>query len=188
MPISNRNKPASEFAAIAPVFASSPHTEKFPVEFVTQVLEPTGGKILRPKDWHYSEGHNRFGYVWTLSREDLSKCDSYTTGFRIQVIVPVTVATGMPAQQFVLGFSAHKKDEGARIIGMRDQVDQGLFTRIGLETEEGRYHILYSLFWGNNMDVAIITTAGTTRELCAIYAPIFDRMVAFEPIDMTRYQ
>ena len=42
-------------------------------EFVTQVLEPTGGKIMRPKDWFYTESQRGPSYVWTLFREDASR-------------------------------------------------------------------------------------------------------------------
>ncbi len=112
----------------------------------------------------------------------------YTTGVRIQVFTGVAAGTGKTANQFVLDFVAAKKAQAARVIGMRDAQDQGLFTRIGLETEEGPHRILYSLFWGNNgMDVAVISIAGTTKELWPMYAPMFDRMAAFDLIDMSRF-
>ena len=39
-----------------------------------------------------------------------------------------------------------------------------------LETEEGRNHILYSLFWGSDeMDIAVIRIAGTTNKLWKTY-------------------
>jgi hypothetical protein len=76
----------------------------------------------------------------------------------------------------------HSKTGGA-------EVDQGLFTRICLETEEGPYRILYSPFWGSSgMDLAVVSIAGTTKELWETYAPIFDRMSAFELIDMKRFE
>ncbi|MBV8100153.1 MAG: hypothetical protein JOZ31_13440 [Verrucomicrobia bacterium] len=48
-----------------------------PTEFVTQVLEPLGGKIVRPKDWFYTESHGGPSYVWTFSREDASDLQSH---------------------------------------------------------------------------------------------------------------
>ena len=67
--------------------------------------------------------------------------------------------------------------------------DQGLFTRIALETEEGPYHILYSLFWGNNnLDIAVTTVAGTTKDRWEIFAPTFDKIRSFELIDMSRFE
>ena len=57
-----------------------------------------------------------------------------------------------------------------------------------LETEEGPYHVLYSAFWGaNGLDMSVLSTAGTTKELWEVYAPTFDRMSAFELIDMSRF-
>src|SRR5436189_1956634 len=39
--------------------------------------------------------------------------------------------------------------------------DQGMFTRVCLETEEGPHHLLYSLFWSNNIDIVVATIAST---------------------------
>jgi len=62
--------------------------------------------------------------------------------------------------------------------------------KICLETEEGEYHILYSLFRGSNegLDLVVVTTAGTTKELWDTYSPIFDTMGGFELIDMKRFE
>jgi hypothetical protein len=38
------------------------------------------------------------------------------------------------------------------------------------------------------MDLAVVSIAGTTKELWETYAPIFDRMSAFELIDMKRFE
>jgi hypothetical protein len=176
-------------AAITHVFAPSTSAEDAPTEFVTQVLEPTGGKIPRPKNWFYSEGHRGPVYMWTLSREDTSDNRPYTTGVRIQVFTGVERGTGKTAKQFIMDFITAKKKEATKVIKTLSEENQRLFTRIGLETEEGPHHILYSLFWGsNNLDVAVVLTAGTAKELWETYAPTFDRMSAFELIDMKRFE
>lgn len=173
---------------VASIAAQQFAFETAPTEFVPQVLEPTSGKIARPKDWFYSEGHRETFYMWTLSREDISGNRPYTTGVRIQVFANLKQNTGKTAKQFILDFVAAKKKEGAKIIKTCDEKDQGLFTRICLETEEGPHRILYSLFWGgNDMDLAAVTIAGTTKELWETYAPAFDKMAAFELIDMKRF-
>ena len=49
--------------------------------------------------------------------------------------------------------------------------------------------MLYSLFWGTSgLDVAVVSTAGTPQALWTTFAPTFDRMSAFELIDMSRFQ
>jgi hypothetical protein len=170
------------------VSGSTQRTASAPTEFVTQVLEPTGGKILRPKDWFYNEGHRGPTYMWTLSREDISKGQPYTTGVRIQTFVGVKDSTGKSAKEFILAFVAAKEKEATKVIKTCAEKDQGLFTHICLETEEGPYHILYSLFWGSkNLDVAVVSIAGTTKELWDTYSPTFDKMSAFELIDMSRF-
>jgi hypothetical protein len=175
--------------AVVLAFTVSAFAETPPTEFTTRVLEPTGGKIPRPKDWFYAESHHGPVYMWTLSREDTTGNKPYTTGVRIQTFTGVKDGTGKTARQFVLDFVAAKKKEASKVIKTCDEKDQGLFTRICLETEEGPDHILYSLFWGTSgMDIAVISIAGTTKELWETYAPTFDKMGAFELIDMKRFE
>ena len=157
-------------------------------KFVTQILEPTGGKILRPKDWFYVESHQGPSYVWTISRED-SKKGGYTTGVRIQTLVGVKEGTGKSGKDFLLDFVSAKKKQADKVIKNCEETEQGLFRRICLETEEGADHISYSLFWGtDNLDVVVISVAGTTKELWGEYAGTFEKMSAFELIDMKRFE
>lgn len=156
--------------------------------FVLQVLEPTGGKIQRPKDWFYSESHNGPSFSWVLSREDASKA-AYTTGVRIQTLVGVKKGTGKTPKEFVEDFVQKKKKEADKVAKSCPAKKQELFTRICLETEEGPHHILYSLFWGNDdLDVVVISIAGTKKELWSTYSPAFDAMGEFEVIDMKRFE
>jgi hypothetical protein len=179
----------SLLAVLLLAFAVPAYAEPESAEFVTQVLEPTGGKIARPKDWFYSEAHHGPVYTWTLSREDTSSGRPYTTGVRIQTFVGIKDGTGKTARQFVLEFADAKKKEATSVIMTCAEQDQGLFTRTCLETEEGTYHILYSLFWGSNgLDVAVVSIAGTTKELWATFSPTFRKMSSFELIDMKRFE
>lgn len=158
-----------------------------PSKFVVQILEPTGGKIERPSEWFYAEAHSGPVYRWTLSREDTSGNRPYTTGVRIQAFIGVKQGAGKTAKEFVLQFAEAKKMEG-KIIKSCPEFDQGLFTRTCLETEEGPNRILYSLFWGSNdLDIAVISIAGTTKELWQTYSSTFNRMSTFELIDMKRF-
>jgi len=45
--------------------------EAVPDGFVLQVLEPTGGKIIRPKDWFYAERHGGPSYTWIKPRSGI---------------------------------------------------------------------------------------------------------------------
>jgi hypothetical protein len=154
--------------------------------FVTQILEPTGGKIKRPKDWFYKESHNEFSFSWILSREDPSK-GKYTTGMRIQMLVGIQKGTGKSPKKFVLDYVAAKKKE-AKVLDTCGEHNQDLFTRICLETEEGPYHILYSFFWAEKLDMVVVVIAGTTKELWDVYASTFDRMGALELIDLKHFE
>ncbi|GAA5146824.1 hypothetical protein GCM10023213_40540 [Prosthecobacter algae] len=155
-----------------------------PTEFTPQILEPLGGKIARPKGWHYTESHNDTSFTWILSKED-AKDRPYTTGLRIQAISRVQELSGKSGETFVKEFIAGKKKAADRVIGVCEEKSQGPFTRICLETEEGPYRIMYSLFWGTeNLDMVVVSIAGTTPELWETYAPAFNRMNAFKLIDL----
>lgn len=156
-------------------------------EFVTQILEPTGGSIQKPKSWFYTESHQGPSYTWILSKEDASKAP-YITGVRIQTLIGVERGTKRSPKAFVSDFIDSKKKEARTVIKNCPEKDQGLFTRVCLETEEGPYRILYSCFWGNDIDVVVISIAGTTKELWPQYSEIFDSMSSFELIDMKRFE
>lgn len=157
-----------------------------PTELVTQVLEPGGGKVLRPKEWFYEENHGGHSYVWTFAREDASK-GPYTTGFRIQALLHVKESMGKSARDFVLDFAAEKKKQVDKVLRTCPEEEQGIFIRTCLEVEDGRDHILYSLFYGpGNVDAVVVAIAGTTKELWETYAPTFDKMSRFELLDVER--
>jgi hypothetical protein len=158
-----------------------------PTEFVTQILEPTGGKLLRPKDWFYTESHNESSYTWIISREDASKA-RYTTGLRIQMIVGVKKGTGKTPKKFVLDYIAQKKKEAAKVVSSCGETTQDMFMRVCLETEEGPYHILYSMFWNDKVDWVVVTTAGTRKDLWSTFDPTFQKIGRFELIDLQRFQ
>ncbi len=176
------------FKSFKRAFGASASAEVPPTSFVTQVLEPTGGKIPRPTDWFYGESHRGQTFNWTLSREEPSDGRPYTTGVRIQTFMNVEERTGKTAKQFILDLMAARMENATKVFKTCDEKDQGFFTRICLETEEGPYHILYSLFWGSSgMDVAVVVIAGTLKQLWETYASTFDKMSDFELIDMKRF-
>jgi hypothetical protein len=158
-----------------------------PTNLVLQVLEPTGGKIQRPRDWFYTEFHGGPSYTWIMSREDASK-GAYTTGVKIQTIVGVKENTGKTPKKFIEEFVRKQKLTADKVVKSCPENKQQLFTRICMETEEGPHHILYSLFWGNDdLDVVVVSIAGTTKNLWDTYSPVFDKMSGFELIDMKRF-
>ena len=174
-------------STLANSLTNSKNSKSDTIEFVTQILEPTGGKIIRPKDWFYAEGHRAPVYMWTISREDSNK-GRYITGVRIQIFPDVKPGTAKTAKEFILDFLASKKPEVNKIIRTCNEEKQAFFTRTCLEVEEGSDHVVYSLFWGNSMDIAIVSIAGTTKELWNTYAPVFEKMSTFELIDMKRFE
>ena len=157
------------------------------MEFVTQILEPLGGKILRPSDWYYREGHRGPVFMWTLSEQDSSK--PYMTGVRIQLFTEIMKGTGKTARQFILDIKTSKAQEASKVIETCHEEDHGLFMRTCLEVNEGPNHLRYAFFWHKSSDdIAIVAIYGTSRELWTKYLPIFDKMALFELIDVKRFE
>ena len=85
-----------------------------PGSFVLQTLEPTGGEILYPMDWHFVEGHPATSWMWTISKEDTEGGKlPYETGVRIQaamkVFKPVRLAVN-------IGFSPKELREIQKLV------------------------------------------------------------------------
>lgn len=156
-----------------------------PDGFVTQPLSPFGGEIQKPKDWFYTESHRPPSYTWILSRENASKA-AYTTGVRIQMIVGVKEKTTKTPKAFIQEFIQKKKSQADKIIKSCPETNQGMFTPVCLETEEGPHHILYSLFWGNDADLVVVSIAGTTKESWDKFSPVFDTMSDFKLLDPSK--
>ena len=162
--------------------------DKVPEGFMLQIMEPTGGRILRPKTWFYHEGHGETSWLWTISKEDTDGGNAgYETGMRIQAFTGVIEGTGKTPEQFVKDFFMEKKKAATKVHKVCDQSNQGLFSRTCIEVTEGDYRILYSLFLGNKIDIAVISIAGAKTEDWDAYAKTFDTMSEFELIDMKRF-
>ncbi len=161
--------------------------EAIPEGFVIQILEPTGGKILRPKDWFYTGGCEGPSCAWVISKEDASK-EPYETGVRIQTFFGVKKRTGKTPEEFVSDFYETKKLAVQEVHSTCSPATQGMFTRTCLEVNEGKYRILYSMFWANQLDIAVVSISGTLKENWADHKDTFDLMGVFEFIDIQRYE
>ena len=160
-----------------------------PPGFVNQVLEPLGGVIFKPKDWFYNEDHHGPSFLWTLSKEESTK-GGYTTGVRIQAIVGVKKNSGQTAESFIMAHIAKKRKAASRVVSdCGSGTEQQGLRRMCLETEEGVYHIQYSLFFStDDADLAVVMTAGTTKELWPQFSSTFQAMRDFQLLDMNHIQ
>jgi hypothetical protein len=172
----------------SPVFETKPTSSIFgtiPEGFTIQVLEPTGGKILKPKDWFYNESHQKNNLTWIISKEDAS-ISRYDTGVRIQTIIGIKEKTGISAEESLRKHLASKKEGAKQIFHECEPTERGLFKNMCIHVEEGPYRIFYSIFWSNEMDIAVIMTGGTKLEDWDKYKETFGKMSHFELIDMSR--
>lgn len=166
-------------AVMATAFAETP-----PTRYVTQVLSPAEGRIARPESWFYRESHQPWTQMWAISREEITDDNTadipFTTGVIIQALIAIEASGGKSAKRVILDYVDAKKKTVKVIRSCKEKVI-GQFTYTCLETEEDSRHVLYSLYWGNNgLDVAIFSTALTTKELWPSYASTFQKMSEFE--------
>jgi hypothetical protein len=159
--------------------------ENIPEGFTLQILGPTGGKILKPKDWFYTESHQGPSLTWILSKED-ANIGKYDTGVRIQAIVGIKEKTGISAEESLRKYLLSKKEGAKKLFHECEPKDQGLFTNMCIHVEEGPYRIFYSIFWSNDLDIAIIMTGGAKLEDWGKYEKIFEKMGHFRLIDMPK--
>jgi hypothetical protein len=159
--------------------------ENVPEGFTLQILEPTGGKILKPKDWFYTHSQQGPSLTWILSKEDAT-VGRYDTGVRIQAVVGIKKKTGVGAEESLRKYLLSKREGAKKMFHECEPKDQGLFTNMCIHVEEGPYRIFYSIFWGNDVDIAIIMTGGTKLEDWEKYEKIFEKMSRFELIDMSK--
>jgi len=153
-----------------------------PNGFVLQPLDPTDGKIARPKGWYYSSGGTPSGWMWTISEEDSSK-GGYETGLRMQLLVGVQKETHHSTEEFALNFLQQKRAI-TTVLRECQTTDQGEFKRQCLEVLEEiegphgkiRYHILYSVFWGKEMDMVFLNTFGAPEQKWESVRNISDTM------------
>lgn len=141
-----------------------------PAGYVLQPLDPTDGKIAKPHDWYYKSEGTPSGWLWTLSAEDASK-GGYETGLRMQLIVGVEKSTKKSPFAFAQDF-LQKKRQSTSVVRECPEEDQGQFRRQCIEVVESlkrtdrttSYHIIYSVFWGKNLDIVVINTFGAPQE------------------------
>ncbi len=163
-------------------------------EFVTQVLEPLGGKIQKPKDWFYRERHGGPSYIWILSKEDVD-LGPYVTGVKIQFIGGIKEGTGESPEQFMRDFMAQKKSQVQVLSECKAQA-QDFFIRACIQTIEPapvlgddiNFRIQYSIYWNNDMDMALLMIQGTREDLWNEHLATFNTMQDFEMIDMSRFE
>ena len=165
-----------------------------PPGYVLQVLEPIGGKIARPAGWFYAEKETPSGFVWTISREDPAT-GPYRTGMRIQLLTRVAERMQQTPESLVRAYIADKKLQG-KVLGGCEEARLDLFTRICLETEEtittnsvaATYHVLYSGFWSEALDMAVVATFGAPADQWPRVESIAATMSEFELLDPNRFQ
>lgn len=133
-----------------------------PQGYTLEALEPFGGKVARPNGWFFHVGAGPHAYSWEISKEDPSKGD-WDTGLQIQLMVSIKELTKLSPKAFMQQLIDQKKAavNVKKVLKECGETDLGFFHRRCLEVEEEattapptRYHVLYSLFWSDQSDLA----------------------------------
>jgi hypothetical protein len=159
-----------------------------PEGFVLQRLAETDGLIARPKDWFYTSEGTRSGWLWTISKEDPAE-GPYQTGLRIQLLAGVAKRSGKTREAFVQDFISGKR-ASSEVMQDCPQTDIGQFYRKCIEVMESvpaptgpvTYRILYSLMWGKELDMVVVSTFGAPPEIWDSVVPIVNTMAQFRLI------
>lgn len=178
----------SNFLLALPLVCAAADDIPVPAGFVLQPLPETDGQVARPKDWFFSSQGTSSGWLWTISREDPAK-GPYKTGLRIQLLVGVTKGTGKAREDFVQTFISGKRSS-SEVKRSCPTTDLGQFYRQCIEVIEsvpppsgpGPYRILYSLMWGKEMDMVVVSTFGAPAETWQTASPLADAMTEFRLI------
>lgn len=174
--------------------STSKKNESQSVELVIQILEPTGGEVLKPKDWFYSERHKAANSLnWIISKED--PINGYETGLSIQFMIGIQKGTGLTPEEFVQS-NVEQILKTANLVKRCDKSIVGDFTRSCLKITQTQmrngvpvnFTVLYSLLWNNEKDSVGITVAGSPTEKWSDYSPIFDQMTEIKLIDHNRFK
>jgi len=153
-----------------------------PDGFELQMLDATGGSILKPKSWFYAFSRDAHNLVWTISKEDPHP-DGYRIGLRIQ-LVPEASKSAKKSPQAIAEEIMAAIRKSAKVLNECAPEKAGVFTSACLETKEtiatagkiGEYHVLHKTSWSNEMDMVSITTFGTPYGEWNRYQDIYCQM------------
>ena len=163
-----------------------------PEGFVLQTLNPTGGSILRPQDWHYAENHRRNTLDWTISKEPAKT--PYITGVKIQLAIGIQKATKKTAKEFIAQFIESKKKAATKVLSETRNIELDIFDGESFDTIEPQpgkkdaqpFRVSYSCFWSEEVDIAAIIISGTTSDLWGEHKDTFKTMSGVKLIDLSR--
>lgn len=181
-------------ALLFALFLASPALAKpvpvsVPPGYLRQALEPIGGEIARPIDWHFLREETPSGWIWTLAKEDPA-AGPYLTGQRIQMMVGVEASSGLTRAAFARRYLDERR-KGARVLRDCPVTEQGEFHRRCLEVVQTvdlgggprSFRILYSMMWGKRMDLVVSSIFGAPEETWEEAARIAAPMAEFRLLD-----
>lgn len=184
-------------ACLALLFVGTAHAQQdylLPDGFMRQLLEPTYGRISRPRDWFFTSYGLPNGWRWLITKEDPKKSpgkdpiDSYETGQRMDVVMYVEQSLQMSNREFAYNFLLQKQKNANVIAECPEDVSEN-FMRKCLEVIEDkpgsegrqRQHALYTVYWGFTMNMVVISSFTTPEKNWKNVKSIAEAMSHFEP-------
>ena len=169
-------------AAVTPLYFESDEIPpvEIPTEFIMRELMPFHGRVNAPKDWFFRQR----GYAWIISKEDSEYGQAYLTGMKIEFFPGVKKHSGQTAEATAVANYRRLRGLSKSVVRTWEPTRMGLFTRYGIELEDDRFHVIYSFFYDNDLDMMVVSTVGAPKSQWEAYSPTFGKMTDFTLMDL----
>lgn len=136
--------------------------------YVVQNLEPLGGEILRPENWHFRRLMNDDALAFQIAKEDISNGGEFETGLTINLVKDVTKKSRVSPSIYAAYFIKDKL-KNAELVTRDASRRDGDFLREGILIRENKtltektqpFKIGYTLYANDKTDLLIIMVFGT---------------------------
>lgn len=140
-----------------------------PEGYVVQELKAIRGKILRPKDWFFSEQLQKTTVIYKIAKEDIRKGGSVETGLTINVVFDVKRLSALKPSEYA-DLYIKDKLKSSTLVSKEDERKEGKLLRKGVLVDETRklpsetkdYRIGYTFYCHDDADVLIVMIFGTS--------------------------
>lgn len=157
------------------------------LQVTTQVLEPVGGRILRPRNWVLQPAHRPEAYVWLVAPP--TGAQAAVPRVRVETVLGARREGGADAFERAQAVLKAKSGEGSRVLRRCEPKDLGLFTRACLEVDEGAERVLYTVYWETTgRNIFSVVEARALQAQWPTYAALFARMANFQVLDMKQFE
>ena len=167
---------------MAPVLAFA--ADNVPDGYVVQRLDPLGGELLRPKEWHFRTAKTSDAFVYQISKEQPS-AQPFETGLTINVVPEIAKKTKTASSDYLKRVLDQKKTQ-AQVVQVDPERDEGRFRRFAFTIDETLtignktqpYRVSYTSYADDKKDLLFLFIFGSPKEHWETNQKIYDTMTA----------